>query len=1308
MKRFANWIFFIVCLCLLLPSCTDEEISMSVPEAGRVGAGGNDDKQKGGLQLDDYGRWVASERVPLVGIGRVVNNIAPGLVSVAGSQSGFANITNLDLTDAASLSGLEVNLLGNQILSVKDIYRKYAGGQTVGFVLGANEGGVLSLDVLQLFAISLYNDGKLVHTYNAKKEGETLALNLFSIGNTGEQALSILADKSEVPEFDEIMLATTGVSANLGKVKIHYAFVGETPIHEVTASDDPEPIIYDAKIPDIIDGSGNTNDAENLLTPGDNYEGCYLDIGTVVVKPEHYVDVDLGTSIPVGTEVGFTYEQGSALNLSLFHEISFATYDASGAEKDKFSSSSLLGLSVVAGGKGAYSLVAKESGAQRFRITSGANVGLDAGAMRLLRAYTRKAVAIDPTSYFTTPKEITTPNSFYKFVLPDEGRLTLASAGGVTINGSLVTGMKYGESYPIIVTYRGPDGRSFTMDVTIKCESRSETECTPTYLTEENHWELAEQNDVAGVEIISLSGNGENIVDNDRANYAYNTTVINLLEHGVLAAVKHNGGAVNREKEKLRVGFTIQNGSELLGVNALKFFSVKLYKNGTEVGSNVSVSNQGVSLGLLNGSRNKLRVSIETEEEFDCVALCTAGLLGVSLNTLRIYYAFYENADNCESGEGTFDACSEIMTPINSNLRINYDWTNFSSLATAVSSFNNLGNILDDDPTNGAVVPVTVQAIGDFTIGFQFNEKRAGEWIGLMMQRPTGLADVQVLSMLSFDIMKGDNVVQTIRGDQEGLLGLNALGFDEKIYLEAYPKYDFDGIKVNVFSLATVLEDYVFYGVYGLGDANGNGIPDCSEGDEDDGGTDVIYPDKYRYDVCKPDALVINLQGGVTGQVYTLTFAPMTGDSGTEKIEVSIEMPANRRISIPTVTDTYEFQAIGYYLNITRSDGTDGDYPNNIEVYIHPKTSTWKGGAEDAESDWNTASNWSEGVPWTCTDVLIPVNCTYYPILKSGTDYYCNRIQFEPGAEVVNTHYLHYESAWVNVALKAGEYNMFAAPLKEMYTGDMFYIDDEDLKGNGITGYETCWLDYVEKDYEVNRFIPKVYQRMWNRSVQNAVNDKNGYVTVDLDDDSWTAPFNLVSQLYEAGQGILVRPGKEGATGSGTVDTGDGTTGTGSTTTDGTLVFRFPKRYDTYQYYDLETTEAMSNRWETLTRNAADVGRFIYENASGSITFPYHVLLENKRPGDVFLAGNPFMAHINVGKFFELNPAVQEIRFLRKNGDTYSYDRWNKNDPGSDVENRQIAPMQSFLVVVADAYKDMYRYQLNIHYVEEMLEMKKQ
>ena len=280
-------------------------------------------------------------------------------------------------------------------------------------------------------------------------------------------------------------------------------------------------------------------------------------------------------------------------------------------------------------------------------------------------------------------------------------------------------------------------------------------------------------------------------------------------------------------------------------------------------------------------------------------------------------------------------------------------------------------------------------------------------------------------------------------------------------------------------------------------------------------------------------------------------------------------------------------------------------------------------GKKNANStDWNDSNNWTEGAPWTCTDVLIPSGCTRYPVLESGKDYYCNRIQFEPGAEVINTHYLNYEQAWVNVSLKSGEYNMFSAPLKETYTGDMFISD---VQSNEITGYEYCWLDYTESTYSAKRFEPKVYQRLWNASVQNAQNDDGGYVAVNPEDNFWTAPFNLVSQEYKAGQGVLVRPDTEGTTGS-------------------SYTFRFPKRHAKYEYFNYAETGAGSptGRWETISRNSADVGRFIYEDDLRRVSFPYHVTLENKRPTTMFLAGNPFMAHINVSKFLAANPAVKK------------------------------------------------------------------
>ena len=146
-------------------------------------------------------------------------------MAVAASQSGFNKIVDAEnLNDYATLSGLSANLLGKEILSVRDIYRTYAGGQMVGFVIGNNEGGVLDLNLINLFVITLYNDGKPVGTYNVSTGGELLSLNLISIGNAGTQAMAV-----KVPDdvnFDEIMLSTTGVTADIEKNEDILCFCG--------------------------------------------------------------------------------------------------------------------------------------------------------------------------------------------------------------------------------------------------------------------------------------------------------------------------------------------------------------------------------------------------------------------------------------------------------------------------------------------------------------------------------------------------------------------------------------------------------------------------------------------------------------------------------------------------------------------------------------------------------------------------------------------------------------------------------------------------------------------------------------------------------------------------------------------------------------------------------------------------------------------------------------------------------------------------------------------------------------------------
>ena len=140
MKKFFSFLLILMGLSIVFTACKDDEIALMSLDEGRGSELDGETTTPGALQCED-GLWRATERVPLVGAGRVVDKISPALVAVAASQSGFNKIVDAEnLNDYATLSGLSANLLGKEILSVRDIYRTYAGGQMVGFVIGNNEG----------------------------------------------------------------------------------------------------------------------------------------------------------------------------------------------------------------------------------------------------------------------------------------------------------------------------------------------------------------------------------------------------------------------------------------------------------------------------------------------------------------------------------------------------------------------------------------------------------------------------------------------------------------------------------------------------------------------------------------------------------------------------------------------------------------------------------------------------------------------------------------------------------------------------------------------------------------------------------------------------------------------------------------------------------------------------------------------------------------------------------------------------------------------------------------------------------------
>lgn len=1311
MKKRAWMVSLLGCIALLM-ACTDEYVDTYMSEVPEVQTQSRLAKTNC-MEQNAKGEWVTSQRVPLVGDGRMVNSLVENLVTVIGHTGGgdIDNIVDTDLTNAAAIqkSAIGASLIMNTLASVKDVYHTYAAGQSAGFVIRSSNPGLLDLKVLKGFWISLYHKGKQVQLKGANSGdgGSLLGLHLLAPSNRdGQMAIAVNAEKP----FDEIRLGVYGVQANvLEAVQVMYAYVGDNPMIPLEKGHAPEgfnPSIYDPKWPTTW--TYNMIDRENVVN-GASLEDFALKAPSVLLDAGGAITVNAGGALlEPGMEVGYQMGGFDPLKVSLGNT-ELSVY----AQNDKHKVATLregglLGLALLGDERSTCSLVipedAKENGQYIYMRFPGGLALFD--VVKLYHAYIRKPVEIDLTSYFSVGNDFIN-NNFYQFATPDPAvgtvKYTLIHVpDGATPIWSKITpnrlhGMKVAGEYKVLMTFKHNDGRAYQQEITIKRDSISPvgSACDQLFFTEDEYGSRLGAGGAGGC-VICIGGNHIKnqgaLLDANKSTYTSVINPVQIIGSDVLAHVEFTKQDF-KPTEETRIGFAMQTRHEFLNLDVVKLFSITCKNEKGEPvahGGGIAEGNNGISVGLLGGSGGKVRFSIKVpaDKAIHSVELRKSDVLSASLSSLNIYYMFHEPVSgNCGSASsllGVGDACMEMMTPASYGTKINYYAMGGAGVNVA-GGMDNLYNFIDSDKESYASCGKLLAGANGQMMPVKFREMQPFQTIGILMGSNTHLADIALLeSNIEVRLYhQGTEVASTVKG--AGTLGLQLLGYGEQMMFEVTPDVAYDEIRVllkpGVLSLG---ESFRFYGLFTRRDDNGNGTPDCSE-EEDVQNLGLNFKSMDTH-VC------VNRNGGMAA-----VKAVITGGKGNEKVTLTFQnYKDNQREKVVTTTlATLQGVEAKVYLpcgNWYLIDGTYKDSENKEQtiqgiasqrVMVHPRQTTWTAKNANDATDWLRWDNWSEGIPWSCTDVLIPGDMKNYPVLKAEVaadkDFWtadcnrCNFIQFAPGAEVKNTHYLSYEQAWVDVTLTAGEYNMFAAPLKEMYTGDMFASD-----AVTYTDYANCWSMFDFKTDKVDRFAPKVYQRVWNRSVQNAAADDGGFVAVNPDENHWTAPFNLVAQSYDAGQGVLVRPGTEGE-------------GNARST------FRFPKQHKYYKYYDLLTAKEL-NREEAILRNSVDVGRFIYEDASGNVKFPYHVKLENERPGDMYLAGNPFMWSLSAKAFFEANPAVGEIRFLTKNGAGYGYTTWTRTSVTAD---QWIKPAQAFLVQVAPAYRDMYRYKLTVHFVEE-------
>lgn len=400
------------------------------------------------------------------------------------------------------------------------------------------------------------------------------------------------------------------------------------------------------------------------------------------------------------------------------------------------------------------------------------------------------------------------------------------------------------------------------------------------------------------------------------------------------------------------------------------------------------------------------------------------------------------------------------------------------------------------------------------------------------------------------------------------------------------------------------------------------------------------------------------------GQTQDGKYANWNNDDNWKRIKFD-------RIKKTNVTDDEK----DYFTDGGTNDKSEGFVPMLFTKVIMPENSQ----VELYAAGYNADDSWGygTGVSALPDHIAEPTNNIQYDLMAFDntngltTERYrvslLNQIHFEPGAEMLHAEYLLYDTAWVDYELTGGRWYTLASPLKAVYAGD-FYTDKSGTEGNEY--FQPIY--YSESDN--SRFNPSVYQRGWKGSNATMVGTPDGERAIA---GNWSALYNKVDEAYTPGTGFSLKV--QDVTGNAT--------------------FRLPKADGSYKYYPYGDGQSGSETLVSRAEGGKDVsGRLRSDTlyirktdlTDAKPGAPIEITLSETAHGDYYLVGNPFMAHLDMEKFFDQttgNGSVLEKKYwLVTNGNQTAAvgtgdGSWVAVDGNS---TPTVAPLQSFFVQKVD------------------------
>ena len=1185
-------------------------------------------------------------------------NTMINVVSVGSGTDGMNCLLDENLDNYATLAGLaDVGVLSAPIVSVKDLKHTYPAGTKAGFCVVNESGKLLDLDLLGKVKVYFYLDGQLQESVTVEQsDKELLSLSLIQMG-ASDATLSLTA-QSTMP-FDEIGLFVEGVDVSaLSATKVKYAFVGDERKRTLTTNNFTK-IEVDA-------GKNKDNATDTELNNTCSFaERRFLD-------KESYITLSEFGNFPKGTRVGFKFKSEAVLDLDIAKAMKFRLYDGNSLVQETTVNAKLLEIGLLGTTDYDISVQAiKKFNKVELVIEHGLLGGILDGLLGLLSklsfyyGYIEEEPAVTHHHDFNASMNpVICENEESYQLYPNTGgvrwELVSKPEGDNTVQVSengFVSNMTPGVTGKYKFRVTASDGCTEEVVLTKGIQHGGNPGCNQPIADEMVLSESIHESPSGSLISISDLDNRENIIDQDMSTYATYIGGLNLVENLQIVGVKKKDAQSKwtSESSGKRVGFVVEMNNGMLGVNALDFYQIHLYDNGQNVHGGVISQWNTISAGLIgNNNVQKVRFSIEVpaNTEFDEITLWKSGVLGLQLSNLRIYGVYMEELSaTCDDPLGS---SSTIISRTTTGASINYGHTGFIETVAAGMFMTNLQNIIDED-IDSYSLSQGVQLLGEANYAVKLGRTFGkGYQVGLIIRNTTNLADLSLIQNFTFSTYwKGQ---QKQEKKQWSVLGLDVIGYGDKIYLLLNAEHPFDEVRLNTGEIANALNSLKIYGLFVRNDADGDGIPDGEDenscGPEQPEQPDPEQPGDIDFTLsaehlCRQSDLTVTIKG-TAGTVYKISCT----EQGINNEEVTVQ--ANGEGSWTGAMPNAAREAT---LTVTTQDGAKSA---TKKFAVHPLQTTWDG---SENTDWNNWDNWTEGSPIGCSNVIIPAGCTNYPVLIATSENLCSHIHFEMGAEVVNTHFLTYERASVDMTLnEADRYYMLSAPLHGMVTGDMFIPAD---------GNPPVFTEANETNAPQNRFNPRIYQRLWASNAKGQI-ISGSQIEVTPDETRWTPPFNALAEKYELGKGFSMKAVRNAA--------------------EGDLTFRFPKTHTEYEY--VTDQNQPTDIKETISR--INVGRFIYEKNDGTEVFPFTVTLSNKDAGTTFLAGNPFMAHINVAEFMAVNNFTSVKVYDGNNANSQILVDGELVSNG--VNYTHIAPMQSVFVTVANDDQT-----LNVTYTADML-----